>query len=134
MVNPRKEQKKIFIEWEYIGGLLNRLLRIIKKDNQTFVGVYGIPRGGLPIAVYFSHQLNIPLLKYPEPGCLIVDDIADSGNCLKELLIRHSYFLKDNYKIATIYYKKKSVIKPNYYAKTICEKDWIVFPWEKNVE
>jgi len=134
MVEPNKEQTKVYFSWNDIGNLLNKLLEKINKEGYQFVGVYGLPRGGLPIAVYFSNHLNIPLLKYPEPHCLIVDDIADSGNALKNLIERHSYFIKDNYRIATLHYKQKSVVKPHYSAKKALVKDWIVYPWEDEMD
>lgn len=50
-------------------------------------GVYGFPRGGLPLAVALSHRLGAPLVSAPSaPGTLIVDDIHDTGRTLAPLL------------------------------------------------
>lgn len=88
-----------------------------------FHSVYGIPRGGLVPAVYISHMLDIPLVHQPQPGVLIVDDIADTGKTL-------SMFRQGQGNIATICYHKQSIVKPDRY---IYEKtdEWVVFPWEK---
>lgn len=59
---------------------------------------------------------------------LIVDDVADTGRSLK--LVKE-HILQQGAKesrIATIYYKPWSVVKPDYYEKET--KLWIVFPWE----
>lgn len=59
---------------------------------------------------------------------LLVDDIADSGKSLQYAI---NYLCEKGVaeiKTATIYYKAKSIIKPDFYEKeTDC---WVVFPWE----
>lgn len=59
---------------------------------------------------------------------LIVDDVADTGKSLK-LVEKHilQHAAKEA-KIATIYYKPWSIVKPDYYGQET--KLWIVFPWE----
>ena len=42
-------------------------------------GIYGVPRGGLCLAVALSHKLNIPLIEKPLKNCLIVDDVFETG-------------------------------------------------------
>ena len=61
---------------------------------------------------------------------LIVDDIADSGETLKEVLKA----LKEKnptceFKIATLFYKKSSVVQPDYTLHEATE--WIEFFWNK---
>jgi len=59
---------------------------------------------------------NLPSRK----DTLIVDDIADTGETLKNY---------EKFFIATLYYHKQSIVKPNIW---IYEKkdQWIQFPWE----
>ena len=40
-----------------------------------FSGIYGVPRGGLCLAVALSHKLKIKLISEPINNSLIVDDI-----------------------------------------------------------
>ena len=97
--------------------------RIIAEWAGTrFKSVYGIPRGGLVPAVYLSHLLDIPLVQKPEIGCLVADDIADTGETLK-------MYRNMRYSIATIYYHEQSIVEPDIwvYEKT---DEWIKFPWE----
>jgi hypoxanthine phosphoribosyltransferase len=59
---------------------------------------------------------------------LIADDVADTGKSLK--LVKE-HILQQGAKearIATIYYKPWSVVKPDYYE--LETRLWIVFPWE----
>ena len=41
-----------------------------------FSGIYGIPRGGLCLAVALSHKLKINLISEPIKNSLIVDDLS----------------------------------------------------------
>jgi hypoxanthine phosphoribosyltransferase len=93
-----------------------------KLPLERFTDIYGIPRGGLVPAVYLSHLTGLPLTEYPQyPTTLVVDDIADTGHTLEEL---------DQFFIATIYYHKQSIVKPDIWVYEK-KKKWIVFPWEK---
>ena len=47
-----------------------------------FSGIYGVPRGGLCLAVALSHKLNIKLISTPIKNSLIVDDIYETGHTL----------------------------------------------------
>ena len=59
---------------------------------------------------------------------LLVDDVADTG---KSLQLAREHVLQQGateVRIATVYRKPWSVIKPDYYeTETSC---WVVFPWE----
>ena len=50
-----------------------------KCKFKKFSGVYGVPRGGLCLAVALSHQLKIELISEPIKNSLIVDDIYETG-------------------------------------------------------
>jgi uncharacterized protein len=115
--------KKKNITWNVFETMLNELARKIKKSNIKFDGVYGIPRGGLPIAVCLSHKLDIPLLVKPTKNALIVDDISDNGNNLNSF---------KNNNIATLFVTDWTITKPKFWVKKKLNKEeWIIFPWEK---
>ena len=44
-----------------------------------FSGIYGVPRGGLCLAVALSHKLKINLISEPVSNSLIVDDVYETG-------------------------------------------------------
>lgn len=59
---------------------------------------------------------------------LIVDDVADTGQSLtmaREHVLLHK---AQETKIATLYYKPWSMVKPDYYEKET--ERWIIFPWD----
>ena len=50
---------------------------------KDFSGIYGVPRGGLCLAVALSHKLKIELISEPIKNSLIVDDVYETGITLK---------------------------------------------------
>jgi hypoxanthine phosphoribosyltransferase len=95
---------------------------IILFDRFPFSGVYGVPRGGLPLAVAFSHRLAIPLLRDPQPDCLVVDDIYETGATLAPF---------QSIPGVTIWtWVNKSLDCPYLFSSTITSNAWILFPWE----
>lgn len=82
----------------------------------------------------FKEAKPMPTLTQPLSACvdgkrvLVVDDIADTGRSLK--LVKDHVTQKGarEVKVATLYRKPWSLVKPNY-----CEAEtelWVVFPWD----
>ena len=87
-----------------------------------FSGIYGVPRGGLILAVTLSHKLKINLVSKPIRNSLIVDDVYETGITLNTF---------KNIKGAK-FFVIVSKNKPTWWNSVhVSEKnDWIVFPWE----
>lgn len=102
-----------------------RILANSIKDKYSHVdNVYGIPRGGLMLAIRLCYLLNITLNRdYVTVNTIIVDDISDTG----KTLLNYKYHPVP---IATLYYHKDSKVIPNLWVYEKKDK-WIVFPWEK---
>ena len=87
-----------------------------------FSGVYGVPRGGLCLAVALSHKLKIKLISSPTKNSLIVDDIYETGITLNSLKnIEGAMFFVLFSKIKPIWWNTVHISK---------KSEWIVFPWE----
>ena len=85
-------------------------------------GVYGVPRGGLCLAVALSHKLSIPLAEKPIKNSLIVDDVYETGLTLSNFKnIEGVNFF--------VLVSKKEPIWWNTVTLTY-QKEWIIFPWE----
>ena len=102
----------------------------IERNYPDLGAVYGLPRGGLPIAVSLSHKLNLPLLMnyydrkvVTRKQILVVDDIADTGHTLKD-------FDNDHNVIFTIHNHDDSITTPHFWMWDKDDK-WIVYPWER---
>jgi len=140
--------------WNQIYHMLLNLAERVRGDRFRADVIVGVSRGGWPPARVLSDLLSNPNLAnvraefYVGVGetkgmpqltqpvsmpvalkkVLVVDEVADTG---KSLQLVRSHLIDEGateVKIATIYYKPWSIVKPDYYEKeTSC---WIVFPWE----
>lgn len=121
---------KKYVTWQEVESFIDYLCENLPEN---ILGVYGLPRGGLVFAVMLSNRLHIPMLGAPVKGCLVVDDICDTGESLIHYQNNSSGDGK-GYLIATMYYKdNRLAVKPDYYM-CIKQNDWIVFPWEEKEE
>ena len=59
---------------------------------------------------------------------LVVDDVADSGKSLKAAVEHIKQMGPKELRTATLYFKRQSIILPDYYIKET--QSWIVYPWE----
>lgn len=107
------------VTWGMVETFVDDVAQACRQH--PFTGVYGFPRGGLPLAVWVSHKAKLPLLLSPYEGALLVDDIADTGSTLARY--------KDSHFIATMFYHRQSMVVPNLWLYEKHDK-WIVFPWE----
>ena len=121
------EIKKVYLTWDDVNRLLDLLYDQVKGKVDL---VTGIPRGGTLLAIMFSHRFKVEYSRWASnhyPRMLILDDIADSGNTIAQW--------EEDFHIpmyGTLHYKESSIVKPDYFAKTISDDyGWIVYPWEQ---
>ena len=123
---------KNYISWQELDVLVNELCRKIQErlfyTDDMYTSIHGLSRGGLTPAVMVSHKLNIRYTDIPIPStwdseCLIIDDIVNSGETLKEW---------DGYPTVVLHYKSHtSCCTPTIHAVEQTTDDWIVYPWER---
>ena len=91
--------------------------------NRSFAGIYGVPRGGLCLAVALSHSIQQPLLSEPGPDALIVDDVYETGRTLQALRAR---FPQADFAVWM------SKCPPLWWtaAEVTDQSEWLLFPWE----
>ncbi|MHA1743797.1 MAG: phosphoribosyltransferase [Candidatus Heimdallarchaeota archaeon] len=132
-------------------------LKLAKKIDESKFSpdiLICISRGGLVVGRFLSDMLRLSMLrvigvefykgintraKQPritqdlienvaKKRVLVIDDVADTGASLafiKEYLLRKK---PAALKTATLHYKPKSAIKPDFYV--LETTDWLVYPWE----
>ena len=113
---------KVFVYWDDISVLVDELCNTITSSGVQIKSITGIERGGLIPAVMISHKLNIPYVNKINKDTLVVDDICDSGETLKNMVAGYT---------ATLHYKKTASFTPDFYSKEVGD-EWIVYPWERN--
>ena len=135
MVKKKKGQINYIYTWKKFDSDIIEIEQAIKIKRWKIKCIYGIPKGGLVMAVVLANRLNLPLILnyhqyiinrkvYKPNECLIVDDIADSGRTLKSISgSQISYTI-------TLFKKNISKFIPDMWCRTIGKKYWIKFPWE----
>jgi len=140
--------------WNQMYNMLLNLAEKIRKDRFKPDLIVGVSRGGWTPARVLADLMenpdlaNVrvefysgvaetekePVLTQPVSASvagkkvLIVDEVADTG---KSLNLVTEHIIEDGamkVRVATVYYKPWSVVKPDYYEKETSR--WIVFPWE----
>ena len=110
--------KKVFLNWDDIEGLVDILSKNIETDK--YKGLFGVPRGGLIPAVMISHRTGLKLVDKISDKILVVDDILDTGETLKNI--------KND--IVCLHKKPQTITEPIVYSELIDNDFWIVYPWE----
>ena len=152
---PKSKLEFEIPSWDKIYELLLNLSSKIRKSNFKSDVIVGISRGGWPPARIMSDLLENPELANvkaefylgvaktkSEPvitqpvsvsvhgkKILIVDDVADTGKSLRLVRLHLKEQGATDVKIATIYYKPWSVVKPDWYERKTSH--WVIFPWER---
>jgi hypoxanthine phosphoribosyltransferase len=108
------------LSWHDFDQAVERIAALL--NDRSFSGIHGIPRGGLVLAVALSHRLELPLLPEPQPGCLVVDDVFETGRTLAP----HRE-LAGSERVVWI-----SKAEPEWWraVEVTSSQEWIVFPWE----
>lgn len=128
-MNTKNRQGILQRQWEDVALAAAHAASKMRADGRMLNGVYGPPRGGVCLAVLFSHLLKIEYLSEPREGCLICDDIADTGNTLL------AYKDIPGVTMYTDVAKETAKVQPDYCGMFLSEGDtgisaWIEFPWE----
>ena len=111
---------KTYFTWSEFDNAVEHIAR--KCMFFEFSGIYGVPRGGLCLAVALSHKLKINLISEPKKNSLIVDDVYETGITLNPF--------KDIE--GAMFFVLFSKSKPKWWNTVFVSKknEWIVFPWE----
>lgn len=149
---------------DFLQGINNIAAQIKISPFGSPDYIVGIVRGGAVPATYLSHKLKIPvvmlhwstrdsnLVSGNEINCwipedilagkrvLLVDDIVDGGDTIKEILADWDTSLggsgqlpMDNIQIAALHYNIDQDVVVHYYDQTISrnvDSRWVVYPWE----
>ena len=108
------------LSWHEFDQAVERIAQLV--GDRRCSGIHGIPRGGLVLAVALSHRLELPLLAESQPGCLVVDDVFETGRTLAP----H----RDLAGAELVVWISKA--EPGWWkaVEVTTSAEWIVFPWE----
>lgn len=121
---------KISISWHRAELSVSMIGKENPKIFNNIVNVYGIPRGGCPLAVMFSMKYNLPIIEDESiisERTLVVDDIADSGKTINKF--------ENNFKFVLVKKSHSELINKLIGSPIEVDGDtWVEFPWEKKNE
>ena len=148
------------VSWDDYNTLVERLALQVHESGWKFNQIICIARGGLRVGDVLSRIYELPLailsthsytaeggtlrgqlviaehmtMTAPRLGdrVLVVDDMVDSGHTLqmvvKELPQRFPHIT--DIRTAVVWYKARSVFKPDYYVAYLADNPWIQQPFE----
>ncbi len=109
------------LDWAAIESAVQRLAMRAPDDISS---VWGVPRGGVPVAVAVAHVLDLRLADTPDPDTLIVDDLVDYGHTGSRWATTHAF--------DALFRKPHSPAHLAPHAQQV--EGWVVFPWESTDE
>ena len=130
---------KKYVTWEEIEEYVQKAARAYAKycdkNAKQQRGVWGPARGGIPYATLLSDMANMPILGAPCKDCLIIDDVADSGETLKRYSKTSDTQFNTHF-ISTMFYHPRSCFEPDYWSHKKAnaanqQGDWLVYPYEE---
>jgi hypoxanthine phosphoribosyltransferase len=118
---------RIYFTWNAFDRAVDILVDKLRAQAvlRRVRSIYGIPRGGLVLAVALSHRLELPLTSEVARRTLVVDDISDTGRTLHRLN-------GEALLTATIHCVSDTVFVPDVWVLEKPKNTWIVYPWERN--
>lgn len=109
------------LDWEHFDRAVTILADALADTEAK--KIYGVPRGGLILAVALSHRLGLPLSDTVDHETLWVDDIVDSGATLRLVLGHCCDYCCWVTRLQPVPVLLQAPIQLN------CES-WVLFPWE----
>jgi hypoxanthine phosphoribosyltransferase len=110
----------LILTWDDLDCDIRRMAKLAKPIGAK--AIYGVPRGGLVVAVALSHLLDLPVVLYITKTVLIVDDVAETGRTLDRVHKRGS-------DLPPVVWCNKSD-RDWIHVRRVEPDRWIIFPWE----
>jgi len=114
--------------WEQFDEDVKKIIEWILSRKEVFDNIYGVPKGGLVLAVKLCNMLYLPLIlevRKITKKTLVVDDISDSGKTLE-------LFRKKGNTIITIFFHKQTTVYPDFCLREKIGDNWVNFPWDNS--
>jgi hypoxanthine phosphoribosyltransferase len=114
-----------------VGDVLSRIFDrpLAVVCTRSYHGLGNREQGRLEIARYVT-MVGDRL----EGNVLLVDDLVDSGETLRQLLLwlpQQPYCALTEVRTAVLWYKSCSVVRPDYYVDFLPDNPWIHQPFER---
>tara|TARA_R110000823_G_C15699761_1_gene476343 strand:+ start:156 stop:629 length:474 start_codon:yes stop_codon:yes gene_type:complete len=149
-----KKPKTIEYTYDDFNEGITSIVNNINAVGTQYNKIVGLVRGGMPLATRLSYILEIPLVPLtwstrdfedkeinetiPDDlnagqKILLVDDLLDTGETVRQVLETFGDYPKENISIACLYLNTDQETMPDFFHKTISRSEderWIDFWWE----
>lgn len=115
---------RVIATWDDAERFCRKVAELVADLDERPCGIYAPARGGLCLGVMVSHLTGLPMLMHPDPKCVVVDDIADTGATLQGIVEKYGM------PFYAMFYKEGGPLVPDMYMFAKREGEWTVFPWE----
>jgi uncharacterized protein len=152
--------RELRVDWEQYYRLIERLALQIYQSGYEFESLLGLARGGLRVGDVLSRVFERPLAvltvssyreaagtqrgelriaaaissidAQPQGRVLLVDDLADSGVTLVEVVryLRERFVQISELRTAVLWLKGCSQFRPDYFVSHLPDSPWIHQPFE----
>lgn len=153
--------KDLYVSWDEYHRLIEKLVIQVWDSGWQFDAVVCLARGGLRVGDVFSRIYRKPLgvlftssyrenagttqsrliisdymssaQPLPAGNWLLVDDLADSGATLEQVIpeIKNRFDQVQEIRTAVLWRKGASVVKPEYEVEVLPTNPWIHQPFEE---
>lgn len=103
--------KKRYVSNNEVLARITLLSRHVDANDM----VYGVPRGGVPVALAMCAMAGAKMASAPETATVIMDDLVDSGAT----------------RLRMVHKNHKAMFLPLFDKQQENIKEWLVFPWEQ---
>jgi len=129
ITNKSIYSKRILYSWQNFNDAMEVIVNRIRAERYLLhlERIYGLPRGGLVLAVKLSYRLGLPLATLEDVVAygqtLVVNDISDSGESMRRIG-------KLAVCTATLHIVSEAAFVPDIWVEARDENAWVVYPWE----
>ena len=149
----------LVLSWEDVEKALDILTDKL-PPARPYTTVIGVSRGGVLPAALIARQISgkrdlslriitaksythrkqnkVQVIIPPDVAeisrCLVIDDIADTGETMKAIVRAgraKSWYKTSRWQYAALYAKPKGKPFVDHYAISVEQDTWVVFPWER---
>lgn len=108
------------VNWSDFDRAVWELTALLK--NCEYAPLYGLPRGGLCLAVALSHSTGRELITGPQDGMIWIDDVIETGASLRKIKYKPL--------MTIVWFDKNGEHLTDYKVTDANHSDWLIMPWE----
>lgn len=131
-----RKNHKIRVSWKQVKNYITELVYILENSDEikNCSGIYALSGNDHVLAALLTCKLNLPLLKFPEKNCIIIDDVINNYTFLKDYSDTkyiNNYFITSMF-LSELQFDCKATdqVEDDFVFFVKKEEDVVIFPWD----